>query len=203
MKEPVEFVKTTLIGGALVIVPVVLVLLVIIETVDMVAVITDPIVEQLPVETLGGIEIANILAVLLILAACFLAGLAARSTAASAVGRRFESTVLAKLPMYGLIKTVTRSFSPTVKPGDKVRPATLRLADDTWTLVAVIEEHDDGHATVFVPGAPMPTIGQIRFVHRDQLRPVDASLGDVANVLMQWGYGGKDLFEPPSEPRSS
>ena len=196
MNKPAEFFKTTILGGAIVIVPVVLVLLVLIETVDLVGSITDPIVEQLPIETVGGIEIASILAILIILGACFLAGLAARSKAVAELGRRFENAVLDKMPMYQLIKTVTRSFSPSDPRQDQVKPAVLTLPDQSLTLVVIIEEHANGHATIFVPRAPMPTMGDVMYVACERLTPVDAPLGEVVNVIMQWGYGAGALFDP-------
>ena len=75
MKNFLEFLKTTILGGFLVLLPVVAVLVLIAIAVNSVIAIIAPLAAKLPMKTVGGYTAVTLLAVLLILGFCFLAGL--------------------------------------------------------------------------------------------------------------------------------
>ena len=75
MTRAIEFVKTCVLGGILGVLPVLLMVLLFGELLAIIDALAIPLAEAFPVEELGGVEIALIIAVLLILTACFLAGL--------------------------------------------------------------------------------------------------------------------------------
>jgi len=74
MRQFVEFLKTTIAGGFFIALPVVLVILVVDEAVSIVRGLIGPLAEQLPVDHIGGIAVAKVIAVLFILGFCFLMG---------------------------------------------------------------------------------------------------------------------------------
>lgn len=80
MKPVVDFVKTTIAGGLLFLVPAVLLVLLVKHAIELVGKVLTPIVKLLPVHNIAGIAVAHLLAALLILIVCFLAGLAARTS---------------------------------------------------------------------------------------------------------------------------
>lgn len=192
MKRIVEFIKTTVIGGLFVMLPVALILFLVVELVGMVGLITEPVTEHLPVETLGGIEIATVVALLLILAACFVTGLAMRTQIGVRLGQLIERFGLNRIPGYTLLKSLTWSFAG-VQEGStfSVAVATIR---DSEVLGFIIEEHDNGDFTVFVPTAPTPTIGTVYCLKREKVRKLDVSMATAAECIMHWGIGSKALF---------
>ncbi len=196
MKRIVEFVKTTAIGGFFVMLPVALVLFLLLELVGIAVLITEPVTENLPVETLGGIEIATVVAVLLILAACFVTGLAMRTQIGVLLGQLIERFGLNRIPGYTLLKSLTWSFAG-IQEGTtfSVAVATIRDSD---VLGFIVEEHDNGDFTVFVPTAPTPTIGTVYCLKREKVRKLDVSMGKAAECIMHWGIGSKALFAKPS-----
>ena len=195
MNKIIDFIKTTLLGGIAVIIPLILVIMVLIEAVDLVAAVIDPVIDQLPVESVGGIEVATILAILIIFGLCFLAGLMTLSSWAVRVGQQIESKILTKIPLYQLVKTASGSITPSSRQSKDLKPAVLEFPDKTSGIVVIIQDHGNGYVTIFIPNAPMVTIGTVRYVEKSRLTLLDASLMEVADVISQWGYGAEKLFD--------
>jgi hypothetical protein len=61
----------------------------------------------------------------------------------------------------------------------------------------IIEEHEDGNFTIFLPLSPMATVGQVFFLPGVQVQKLEAKFVDVVNSLTQWGMESKKLFKPP------
>jgi len=194
MNRILEFVKTSVIGGFFVMLPVALILFLLVELAEIVILITEPVTEHLPIETLGGIEVATLVAILLILAACFVTGLAMRTQIGIRFGELVERFGLNRLPGYTLLKSLTQSFSG-VQEGFAVAVATIHDSD---VLGFIVEEHDNGDFTVFVPTAPTPTIGTVYCLKPEKVRKLDGPMSEAVNCIMQWGIGSKALFAQPS-----
>ncbi len=73
-------------------------------------VIAAPMADWLPVDTIGGIALANLIAIVAIILVCFLAGLVARNAMASGLVKTLESKVLMKIPGYTIIKGIKGGF---------------------------------------------------------------------------------------------
>lgn len=194
MRALIETVKTCVVGGFFGILPVLLFVLLLGEAIDLLGAVTEPIVEGLPVEELGGIEVASLVAIGLIVAACFLAGLLLRTRFGTWSSRLVEGAVLSRLPGYTLLRSVTRRLGG-LEEGSLFAPA---LADIHGTganvLAFIVEDHDDGRFTLFVPNAPTPTIGTLYVVPGERLQRIPATPGSVVNTFMQWGIGSKQLL---------
>jgi uncharacterized membrane protein len=197
MKSLIDFAKTCVVGGFFGIVPVLLLVMVLGESLNLLAAIATPLAEALPVDELGGIETARIVALLLMVLACFLAGVFLRTRVGTWSTEFIEDTVLNRLPGYSLLKTVSHRFGG-LQEGSLFAAALADLhGTDARTVVFIVEEHDDGHYTVLVPNAPTPTVGTLYVLPARALTLLDASPGAVANSFMSWGIGSKQLFSSP------
>ena len=83
-KKSSHFIFTTVIGGLIFLVPIVVLALVIAKAMGFMMVVAQPMAEWLPIDTIGGVALANVLAILALIVACFLAGLLARQALAEA-----------------------------------------------------------------------------------------------------------------------
>jgi len=193
MKNAASFVKATIAGGFFVVLPVVLVILVLLETVDLLEGLMVPIAEQLPVDNLGGVEIAMILAVLLILLVCFAIGLILRTKLGSAAGRGMERILLSPLPGYVLLKNLTTRLSGTAA-GHRFAPALVESSPGCREPAFIIEQTKSGDFVIFVPLAPMPNVGSVRLVRPDRIERIDAPFGSLVNCVMMWGVGADELL---------
>jgi uncharacterized membrane protein len=105
-----------------------------------------------------------------------------------------ERKLLKRLPVYTMIKNLTRQFSGA--EGTEFAPALVDLYNaDARSLAFIVEEHDDGRFAVFVPLTPMPAIGHVHLLPRERVRRIEAPLGEVVNSITQWGVESKKLFQ--------
>ncbi len=194
MPNLLDFLKATLRGGFFVVLPFVVVVLLIIEAVDLVIAVFGPITKLLPVDEIGGIEVATAVAVLMLVLICFLIGLAMKMPMGVRFGSWLNRTVFNRIPGYTMVKELTQGFSGDVDAGGLLRPAVVTMPLDSLVLAFIVEEHNNGDFTIFIPAVPTPNIGRIEYVHADRVRKLDAPASSVANSIMQWGVGSGALF---------
>ena len=195
MKKVAAFFKTTLIGGLVVIVPIVLAALILISAVDLVLDLLRPLVEMLPDQTIAGVTIATLVALGLVLGACFGAGLMLRSNRGAAINDWFEKKVLGLIPGYNMFRNIVRRVAKIEDTND-LMPAVVDTTPGIQVLAFIIEEHDNGDYTVFIPSSPALTVGSIQHVIAEKVRKLDVPIQQVANCIMEWGTGSKALFRP-------
>lgn len=187
MKRLIELVRTTVVGGLLVILPIAIAVIVFAKTLSFVAGALHPVAELLP----GGRITSGFLAALLIVAVCFVAGIVASTTLGRRAADLLQDRVLAKVPGYDLIRNLSRRIA-----GDDVGTAfAVCLAEVGEGLVPalVIEEHPDGRYTVFVPAVPTPGVGALYIMDRERVNIIDVPLSQAIEVLTRWGMGSTRL----------
>jgi uncharacterized membrane protein len=178
----------TLVAGLLVVAPIYLSVLLLLKAMGSLIGLVEPIAKLLP-EWLPG---AQIIALLLVLTICFLAGLAISTPAGRAIRRHIEVSVLQKIPGYSLLRDLTERLAGE-KEGNAWKPALVEI-EDALVPGFVIEELDDGRLTVFVPSVPTPFAGAIYILTSDRVHPVDVPFTQAVSVVTKWGAGSKDLI---------
>ena len=144
----------------------------------------------------SGIEIATLIAILLILATCFITGLIMRTQIGVRSRKLVERIGLNRLPGYTLVKSLTQSFAGAME-GSTISVA-IAANRDCEVLAFIVEEHDNGDYTGFVPNAPTPTIGTIYFLKREKVRQLDVPMAAGVDCIMQRGVGSKSLLAKAS-----
>ncbi len=175
--------------------PIVIVIMLIMEAVDLVIAVFGPITELLPIDEIGGIEIATAVALLILLLICFLIGLAMKMPIGVRVGCWLNNTVLSRIPGYTMVKELTQGFSGDVSEGSLLQPAVVTMPLESLVLAFIVEEHSNGDFTIFIPAVPTPNIGRIEYVQAERVRKLDVPPSTVANSIMQWGVGAGALFQ--------
>ena len=155
MKGLIEFLKTTALGGLFVLLPLLLFYLAMSEALDLVVALATPIAEVFPADTFAHERYPLLIALLLLLGASFILGLAMRAERGRRVGQWLERNTLRRLPMYGALKGLIARFAETEESG-AFRPALLAAGAGQRDLTYVIEDHGDGQMTVMLPWAPTP-----------------------------------------------
>jgi len=193
MKNLLEFLKTTAMGGLFVLLPVLLLYLLLSEALDMVVALATPIADLFPGGTFDKIEFPVIVGLILILGVSFLIGLGLRSKTGRGIGQWIERTVLGRLPAYKALKSLTTGFAEAGKAG-AFKAAVLTSSDGDREVVYVIEDHGDEDLTVLVPWAPAAFAGSVKIVDRERIQFLEANLGDVSRALGHWGVGVRQLL---------
>ena len=202
MKGLVDFIKTTVLGGIVVVLPVVLVVFLLAQAIDVIGGLVAPLADKLPSKTLGGIGTATFLAIFAVLGICFVMGLLIHTRIGALTRDWFEAKLLNRLPGYTMIKNLTQRFSGI--EGTEFAPALADLyGSNTQALSLIVEEHEDGNYTVFVPLAPTPTIGQVYLLPQERVHRINAPLSRFVNSIMEWGVNSQGLFQPQSELEDS
>ena len=194
MKNITEFIKTTLLGGLFVLLPLLLLYLLLAETFGLIVGLATPIADLFPEGTFDEAKFPVLLAVILIVVVSFLIGLMLRLEIGRRMGGWIEKRVLGRLPAYEALKKLTSGFVETGKEGS-FQSAFLISENGDRDPVYVVEEHADGHMTVLVSWSPTAFAGSVKIVKRERVEMLDVSLGDFSKALSYWGVGMSDCMD--------
>jgi len=186
MKAIWKFISNTLVGGLLVLLPAYLAILLIIKGVKGLTQLVKPLVDLLPV----GVEHQAIVALAIVLLASFVVGLAVRTWPGRPLGRWLDKGLLDRIPGYTFLRSLLgRTF------GDQ--SAEFRVAfidfDDNTALGYVVEEHEDGNFTVFMPSSPTPFSGTVLLMPANRVRIVDVPFTQAFSSMAKWGTGVREV----------
>ncbi len=186
-------VRTTIMGGVMFLVPFAIVLLVLGKVFQIAVRTVLPLAERLPVDSLVGLKTPWVMATVLLLGVCFLAGVLAKTAAARKVVEWLETTVLSDLPGYSFLKSIGEELVGN-EPSDQYASAMVRL-DDGYLLGFLVEKLDSGHSVVFLPGAPKPWAGDVMIVEDARVTLLTPSSKAAVDCLRRLGAGSGKLLK--------
>lgn len=187
MKQFREFVVNTLVGGLLIVAPIYLAVLLLLKAMQAMAGLVRPVAMLLP----DWLPAENLLALILVLAACFLIGAAVRTPAGRAIRERIEKAFFEKLPGYALLRSLTQRLAGEDQE-TAWKPALAEI-EDALVPAFIIEELEDGRYTVFVPSVPTPLAGAVYILSRERVHPLDIPFTQAIQTVSRWGSGSKTL----------
>jgi uncharacterized membrane protein len=189
MKRLLNFARTTLVGGILFLVPIVVLVVILDKALSIVHRLTDPLAARFPV---AASHTPVLLASGLLIVLCFVLGLLALTRPARAGVNWLERTILSKIPGYVFLKGAGGSAL-----GQEERapyPLLLVRTRDAWQFGFLIERLEGGHLAVYVPGAPNPLSGSVFFMSPERVRPSDIPVASALKCLRQLGAGSHALL---------
>lgn len=187
----IQLAKTTLIGGLLFLVPVVIILVVLGKAISFMMIIAEPMADFLPIDSIGGVALANLLALLCLLLICYLAGLVARISFASETMKAIEEKALMKIPGYVMIKAITSGMDSSAT--QSMKPVLITLGD-IQRIGLEIEQLEDGRSVVFIPSPPNRFSGVTQIVPADQIAYLDVSVMEIMDYTEQYNRGTDALL---------
>ena len=190
-----NFIRTTILGGLVFLVPVVAFALVIDTVFQFMLAVAEPMADVFPIDFVGGVAIANIIAALIILLICFIAGLIARAGPAQKLADTVENAILSKIPGYSLVKGLASSLTPE-KTAD-MHPVLVTLGYSRRVGMEV-ENIGDDRVAVYFPGSPNAWSGEVHVVGREQVERLEKPLGVVIEHAEQLGKGSSDILRGPT-----
>jgi len=185
-----SFLKATLVGGVMFLVPVVLIVIVLKHALQLAGQIAQPFAEMLPIRQVGGVAVATIIAVAMLLLVAFLAGLLSRTGPGRRVTHWFEESILGGLPQYRMVKSLAEGLTQ-IESGEGMQPVLMR-GDEGWMLGYQIEELPNGWRVVFLPASPTPMSGNIMYVEASRVQPLDLSMRDAMQLVKRLGIGSAE-----------
>ncbi|MBN1480680.1 DUF502 domain-containing protein [candidate division KSB1 bacterium] len=191
MKQFFQFVKITIIGGILFLVPVIVLVVVLGKALQLSLKLAMPLSKFVPVDNVFGLAVNNLVAIVIIGILCFLAGILARNAMLSRAVAKAETKFLWRVPGYAFVKGFTDSIGDD-KLDSAMRPAILRL-DDSTQVVFETEKLSNGKSVVYVPGAPNPWSGSVLIVDQERIDYVPVSMAEAIKPFSMLGKGTDGL----------
>jgi len=193
MKRIAAFLKATTLGGLFVLLPVVVVLFLLTQTVVTVHSVAHALMEQVTGQDSVADEFPMVFAVLIVVAVSFVLGLMMISRLGRSVGTWIERTLLFRIPGYAAARAIIGGLANAEREG-VVKSGLLKMSEGIECLVFITEDHGNGKLTIFIPGTPNPGSGTVQIVSRELVRPLNVRITNIAHALQQWGVGSAKLL---------
>jgi len=187
MKALIKFLKVTLIGGLLVVLPVWVSLLLLFKAIKGALVLLLPIARLLPQTVVHD----KLVALGLLVVICFVVGLLIRTQPGQRLGRWLTQHIFARIPGFALMRGMTRQLAGD-KGEESFQPALVEI-EEALVPAFIIEKHADGQFTVFVSSSPTPMAGAIYILQPERVHPVDVPLAKAMLCVTKWGAGAAEL----------
>ena len=192
MKSILQYLKTTLLGGLLFLVPIVVLVFILGKALSLAHKLLDPLAAQIHVESIIGLRTPMLLAIGVIVLFCFFAGLLARKAHAKKIVRGLETAILSNIPGYDIIKSTSESLLGA--DNEEALPVVLARFDDGWQIGVRIEKLENGLIVVFIPDAPSPKSGSVFFMTADRVTPANIPITSMLKCLRGLGGGSNALL---------
>lgn len=179
--------KTTILGGFLFLVPLAFVAIVLGKTYQISMMVAGPLDEIIPVHSVGGIAFVNILAILLLLLVCYLAGIIARGGWVSNRIEKLDGFLIDVMPGYAVAKGMIGSVANEDEIASVLSP--VMVAFDDYDQIAFEIERDETQAVIFLPGAPSAWSGSTVVVDIARVRPLNMPVHQTVKLMRVLGRG--------------
>lgn len=194
MSRLLQFVRTTVVGGMLFLVPLVVLTAIIGKALQVAHRVSDPLTARLFPEAPPPLLLAA--AVIVLVLFCFLAGLLAVTPPARRVVGWLEGALLSKIPGYTFLKS---AGAGALGVESSVQyPVVLARIEDSWQLGFLVEDMPGDHHAVYVPGSPNPLSGAVYFMGADRIRATQIPMHVAMKCLRRLGAGAASALNDPA-----
>lgn len=191
-----NFLKSSILTGLYVLLPLMLLWIGLREIGDLLAAMATPIADMFPSSYFDDLKWPGIVAMILIVGASFVIGLAAKLNFVAHLAQKFETAILFRVPMYKMLKIISSSLVRSET--SDVKPAIVKGADGGGDPCYVMEEHDTGLATVLLPWSPASFAGSIKIVPKSRLEYLGCTIDEYSRSISFIGVGVADCIAKPA-----
>lgn len=184
-----NFIRRTLIGGLLVVLPVTGILILLKRAFAAIHETFAPFAAKLPFEA----EFPGLWAIVALVALSFLAGLILQIGPVRRLAAAGSNRLAERYPFFRFLLGFGQNL--VGHTGDQPLKAALAEIEEALVPAFVVEELADGRYVVFVPSAPSPVQGSVYILDRQRVHLLDVSAGRVARCVSHWGVGSAELVK--------
>jgi len=195
MKKLKNFFKTTILGGFIVVLPVMLTFIFLRWLFNFITGLIQPLTRILVEKSHMQKFIADILVIIVLIGIFFAIGLIIKTRLGVFIHSIIEKRILKVAPGYSLFRETIKQFLGQERaPFSSV--ALVRVFENSTMMTAFItDEHPDGSYTVYIPSGLNPTTGLIYHLQKEFVHPVDVSVESTMRSIISCGAGSKSLIE--------
>lgn len=189
------FLRTSILGGTVVVLPVAILTFVFKWifgfVTDLIQPMTNVVIKRSQVPEIS----ADIFVVVLIVVGCFIIGVIVKTRLGGFLYHHIETRILKVAPGYSLIKeTVVQILGSKRSPFSSVALARI-FGNDTLVSAFITDRHSDGSYTLFVPTGPNPTSGNIFHLKGEYVYPIKVPVEEAMRSIISCGAGSTKLID--------
>ncbi len=180
MKKVGKAVRTTLLGGVVILIPAVVILAIVAKVFSISLNLTAPLAGLIPLGPVGDFVLVNVLGLAFLIIICYAAGLCTKFTITRTTSKSLESKLQAIFPRYTIIKGMTQGLGGD--GGGKLIPV-LASFDDYAQIAFEVGRSRNGLVTLFLPGSPDPWSGTVVYVTPERVETLNIDFHTVIRNL--------------------
>lgn len=192
MNKLLGFVRTTILGGVLYLIPIVILIIVLGKAMSIAHRIVPAFAGPIEALQLGDVLTPRIFAIVLVVLFCFAAGLFSRTRPARRIAAFIDSKILINIPGYGLFRSMAGG-SAGIESFAR-QPVLLSIEEDAWQIAFVVDRMEQ-RVAVYVPGVPEARSGSLYFVASERVRPLEITSTAAFQILRRMGVGAGELIK--------
>jgi len=196
MKRLLAFLKSTLLGGLIVVLPAWLAVLLVLKALGHLQIFVKPVSSHLP----HSIAHPRVIAILVLIGLCFLVGALIQTAIGRKAERAAERAVLEKIPGYTVLRSLASRLSDHAESAS-FQPALVEI-EEALVPGFIVERHSGNRCTVFIPSVPTPMAGAVYIIDNNRVHPLDLPAVSVMQCISRWGGGSDKLLAAYDAARS-
>ena len=187
MKRFFALLKTTLLGGVIVVLPAWLAVLLVLKALSHLQIFVKPVSSHLP----HSMAHPRVIAILILIGLCFLVGAAIQTAIGQKAEHAAERAVLEKIPGYTTLRSLASRLSDHAETAN-FQPALVEI-EEALVPGFIVEQHSGNRCTVFIPSVPTPMAGAVYIIDNGRVHPLDLPAVAVMQCISKWGGGSDKL----------
>jgi len=180
--------KTTLLGGVIVVLPAWLAVLLVLKALGHLEIFVKPVSSHLP----HSIAHPRVIGILVLIGLCFLVGALIQTAIGRNAERAAERAVLEKIPGYTVLRSLASRISDHAESAS-FQPALVEI-EEALVPGFIVERHSGNRSTVFIPSVPTPMAGAVYIIDNNRVHPLDLPAISVMQCISKWGGGSDKLL---------
>ena len=189
------FIRTSILGGTVVVLPIAILGFVFKWIFGFVTNIIQPLTNVVLKKSQVPEISADIFVAVIIVLTCFLIGVIVKTRLGGFLYHHIENRILKVAPGYSLIKeTVVQILGKKTSPFSSVALARI-FGNETLVSAFITDRHPDGSFTLFVPTGPNPTSGNIFHLKGEYVHPINVPVEETMRSIISCGAGSTMLID--------
>jgi uncharacterized membrane protein len=195
VKQSLGFLKTTALGGVIFLLPLIVIGTLLGQVVQVILGVANALSKTLPIDSPRGWTLLVLLAIGVVLAACFVAGFVARWTLGQRLTAWLEKNLTLFFPRYVIVKARMAGSIGGDHAKSELKPVLVRF-NEVSRMAFEVERAQAGLVTIYLPGAPDPWAGTVAFVEENRVRALEIDFSEALASFERLGYGSSKAIAP-------
>jgi len=195
VKQSLGFLKTTALGGVIFLLPLIVIGALLGQVVQVVLAVANALSKALPIDSPSAWTLLVLLAIVVVMVACFVAGLVARWTLGQRMTAWIERNLTLFFPRYVIVKARMAGSIGGSHAKSELKPVLVRF-DEISRMAFEVERAQAGLVTIYLPGSPDPWAGTVAFIEENRVQPLPIEFSDALASFERLGSGSAKLIAP-------